>query len=126
MTPNQTSCGCACSSAPKLIFSCSGAADVGELADRTARKLNQDGAGKMFCLAGIGGRVSGILKSTETAASILVLDGCALDCAKKSLEEAGFTQIKHLRLADLGFEKGKTEICEAGIARVIEKAKNYL
>ena len=57
MPPLQSSCGCTCSAGPKLIFSCSGAADVGELADQTARKLTRNGDGKMFCLAGIGGRV---------------------------------------------------------------------
>ncbi len=62
----------------------------------------------MFCLAGIGGRVSGIMKTTEAAVSILAIDGCPLDCAKKSLEEAGFKKVNHLRLSDLGFEKGQT------------------
>ena len=54
-----------CSAAPKLIFACSGAADVGAIADQAARKLTREGKGKMFCLAGIGGRVSGIMKSTR-------------------------------------------------------------
>ncbi len=126
MIPKQTSCGCACNTAPKLIFSCSGAADVGALADQAARKLTKEGAGKMFCLAGIGGRVSGIMKSTEAAASILAIDGCALDCTKKSLEEAGFKQFNHIRLADLGFEKGKTEVDAESIAKVTLKAKTYL
>jgi uncharacterized metal-binding protein len=109
-----------------LIFSCSGAADVGELADRAGRALNRSGLGKMFCLAGIGGRVSGILKTTETAVSILAIDGCPLDCAKKSLEEAGFKKVHHLRLSDLGFEKGKTVVDEAAVATVIKKAERYL
>ena len=126
MIPMQTSGSCACSAGPKLIFSCSGAADVGALADQAARKLNKEGAGKMFCLAGIGGRVSGIMKSTEAAASILAIDGCPLDCTKKSLEEAGFKQFNHLRLADLGFEKGKTEVDAESIAKVTQKAKAYL
>jgi uncharacterized metal-binding protein len=126
MIPMQTSCSCSCSAGPKLIFSCSGAADVGALADQAARKLNKEGSGKMFCMAGIGGRVSGIMKSTEAAASILAIDGCALDCTKKSLEEAGFKQFNHLRLADLGFEKGKTEVDAGTIAKVFEKAKIYL
>jgi uncharacterized metal-binding protein len=109
-----------------LIFSCSGAADVGELADRAARKLTREKQGKMFCLAGIGGRVSGILKSTEAAASILAIDGCALDCAKKSLEEAGFKRVNHLRLSDLGFDKGETSVNESNIAQVMKKAERYL
>ena len=126
MIPIQTSCGCACSVGPKLIFSCSGAADVGELADQAARKLTRNGKGKMFCLAGIGGRISGIMKSTEPAASILAIDGCALDCTRKSLEESGFTRINHLRLTDLGFEKGDTEIRPDTIAQVVDKAEIFL
>ncbi|EKD37432.1 MAG: hypothetical protein ACD_75C01131G0001 [uncultured bacterium] len=129
MIPMQTPCSCSCSSAstgPRLIFSCSGAADVGELADRAARNLTRDGLGKMFCLAGIGGKVSGILKSTEAAVSILAIDGCPLDCARKSLEEAGFKKVNHLRLSDIGFEKGKTFLTEPNIAQVMKKAERYL
>jgi len=123
----QTGCGCTCSSAgPKMIFACSGCADVGELADRAARKLSRDGAGKMFCLAGIGGRVSGILTSTEAAQSILAIDGCPLDCTKKTLDLAGFAKAQHLRLSDLGFEKGKTEVSTTAIEKVVEHAKRCL
>ena len=112
---------CACSAAPKLIFACSGAADVGAIADRAARKLTRDGAGKMFCLAGIGGRVSGILESTEAAAGILAIDGCPLACAKHCLEEAGFTGFEHVRVTDLGMEKGSTPVTEENIAKAAEK-----
>ena len=108
----KTQCGCVCSTAPKLIFSCSGAADVGEIADQAARKLTRDGQGKMFCLAGIGGRVSGILKTPEAAAKIVAIDGCPLNCARKSLEEAGFTDFTHVQLADLGFKKGESPATE--------------
>jgi len=64
MSTLQSGCGCSYgrNDGPKLIFSCSGCADVGELADQAARKLTRDGAGKMSCLAGIGGRISGIVK----------------------------------------------------------------
>ena len=81
---------CACGAAPKLIFACSGAADVGAVADQAARRLTKDGAGKMFCLAGVGGRVSGIMATTESAARILAIDGCPLNCVKSCLEQAGF------------------------------------
>ncbi len=126
MVSLPNSCSCSCSAGPKLIFSCSGAADVGELADQAARKLTRNGSGKMFCLAGIGGRVSGIIKSTEAAASILAIDGCALDCAKKSLEEAGIVRVNHLRLTDIGFTKGETEINDETVTLVVNKAKIFL
>jgi uncharacterized metal-binding protein len=115
--------GCACCAAPKLIFACSGAADVGHISDLAARKLTAEGAGKMFCLAGVGGRVSGIMASTEAAQSILAIDGCPLDCTRKTLEEAGFKQFEHLRLADMGLEKGKTPVTEEVVAKVVNRAK---
>lgn len=128
MIPQAGACACSCSTSkgPRLIFSCSGAADVGELADRSGRALNRRGLGKMFCLAGIGGRVPSILKTTESALSVLAIDGCPLDCAKKSLEEAGFKKVHHLRLSDIGFEKGKTVVDEEAVATVAKKAERYL
>lgn len=129
MSAMQSGCGCSCgggNAGPKVIFSCSGCADVGELADQAARKLTRDGAGKMACLAGISGRVSGIVKSTEAAQSILAIDGCPLDCTRKTLEIAGISKVNHLRLSDLGFEKGKTEVSASSIASVISKAMIYL
>ncbi|MDD4870940.1 MAG: putative zinc-binding protein [Kiritimatiellae bacterium] len=117
---------CACGSAPKLIFACSGAADVGAVADQAARKLTKDGAGKMFCLAGIGGRVSGIMETTKSAARILAIDGCPLNCVKNTLEQAGFKKFEHLQLADLGMEKGKTSPVPETIAKVTEAGASKL
>jgi len=113
---SQQSCGCG--GGPKLIFACSGAADVGEIADRAARKLTRDGVGRMFCTAGLGGRISGILKTTEAADGVLAIDGCPLNCVKSSLEQAGFTAFQHLQLADLGLEKGKTPVTEESVNKV--------
>ena len=102
-----------------MIFACSGAADVGAVADQAARKLTKDGAGKMYCLAGIGGRVDGIMATTRSASRILAIDGCPLNCAKNSLEHAGFKQYEHLQLADLGMEKGKTPTTDVNVGKVV-------
>jgi uncharacterized metal-binding protein len=117
---------CSCSSAPKLIFACSGAADVGAVADQAARKLTKEGAGKMFCLAGIGGRVGSIMKTTEAAAKILAIDGCPLDCARNTLDQAGFKKYEHVRLSDLGLEKGKTPPIPEAVAKVAEAGAKKL
>ena len=117
------SCGCSCSSSPTILFPCSGAADVGELSDRTARQLTRQGVGKVFCLAGIGGGVSGIIESTRSAEKILVIDGCPLDCAKKTMEKGGFSSFKHVRITDIGFEKGHTEVSETTVAQATSKCK---
>jgi uncharacterized metal-binding protein len=117
---------CSCCSAPKLIFPCSGSSDVGEIADRAARKMTRDGTGKMYCLAGIGGRVSGIMASTQAAETILVIDGCPHDCARNTLEQAGFKGPLHLRLSDIGLVKGQTPATEERIAAVAAKGAEQL
>ncbi|MCI0499688.1 MAG: putative zinc-binding protein [Planctomycetales bacterium] len=117
---------CECYGGPTLIFACSGAADVGAIADQAARKMAKEGDGKMFCLAGIGGRISGIMKTTESASRILAIDGCPLNCVKNSLQLAGFNAFKHLQLAELGLEKGSSPATEETIARVAAKGKDVL
>jgi uncharacterized metal-binding protein len=109
-----------CRSGPKLIFACSGAADVGEIADLAARKLNKEGSGKMFCLAGIGGCVEGIMKNTEAAKELVAIDGCPLDCAKKTLERGNFNEFMHVRLTDIGLEKGASAVTDENIKKVTE------
>lgn len=117
---------CTCSAAPKLIFPCSGAADVGAIADQAARKLTREGSGKMFCLAGIGGRVSGIMKTAESAEKILAIDGCPLNCAKNCLEQAGFTKFEHVNLSDLGMNKGQSAVSDENIQKVVDSGKSIL
>lgn len=111
---------CTCSPAPKLVFACSGAADVGELADRAARQLSKTTQVKMYCLAGVGGRVEPIMDTVDSAGYVTAIDGCSLDCARHTLDRAGFSEFKHIRLTDLGFEKGKTPPTAESIQRVVD------
>jgi uncharacterized metal-binding protein len=106
----------------KLIFSCSGAADVAEIADRAARQLSREGAGKMFCLAGVGGRVADIVERTAAASGIVVIDGCEKDCGKHCLLGAGITAFAHVRVTDLGMDKGKSPPDVARVATVMAAA----
>ena len=113
---------CACGSASKVIFTCSGSADVGGIADQAARKLATDGDGKMYCLAGISGKISGIVASTQSAAKILVIDGCPLNCARKTMEQAGFAKFEHLCMADIGFVKGSSPSSTESVEKVAQAA----
>lgn len=115
-----------CCDGTQLIFTCSGAADVGAIADQAARKLTKEGVGRMFCLAGVGGRVPGIMKTTEMADKILAIDGCPLDCAKNCLEQAGFMEFEHLQLADIGLEKSKSPVSDEAVGKVAAKGRQML
>ncbi len=117
---------CACGDAPKLIFTCSGAADVGEIADQAARKLSKDGSGKMYCMAGLGGDVGPIVETTRMASTILAIDGCSADCVKKTLERLGFTDYLHMRVTDLGLEKGSSPVNDESTGKVAAKCAEAL
>jgi uncharacterized metal-binding protein len=110
----------------KLFYACSGGSDVGHLADLGAREAARRGAGKMHCLAGIGGRVESMLATARGAAKILAIDGCPQNCARKTLEQAGITGFAHLQLHDLGLVKGKGEPTPERVWLVAEKAVENL
>ena len=115
-----------CDGGDALIFACSGAADVGEIADKAARKAAAEGNGAMFCMAGIGGGVEPILQRTRQASIIVALDGCPLDCVAKSLEKAGFSKFERLRVTDSGFEKGASPATDEAVAEIAEKVADTI
>lgn len=104
----------------KLIYPCSGGADVGELTDRVARRLAKKGFGKMSCLAGVGADISGFISSAECAELNITIDGCSLRCAAKNFENRGIKPLSFV-LTEMGFEKGKTEICDDAVVLALEK-----
>ena len=126
MNTQNTEAQCSCNSAPKFVFPCSGASDVGGLSDQAARQMTLAGTGKMYCLAGIGGRVDGIMANTRAAARVLVIDGCPQECARKTMELAGFTDFQHLKLAEMGFKKGETPLTPARIREVADKGAEMM
>ena len=110
----------------KLIFACSGASDVGHLTDLAARAAAKDGAGKMYCLAGIGGGIDDMLAKTRSSERLVVLDGCEQECARKTLAKAGFSGFGHLKLAELGFAKGQSPATPERVRMVAEKTVELL
>lgn len=124
---SEPQCTCGCSVGPAgLVYSCSGAADVGEIADRAARKISRETNVKMSCLAGIGGRVSGLMANAAAAPVLVAIDGCPHDCAKRTLELAGYVNVKHVRVTDLGFKKGASPATEGAVANVADAASSLL
>ena len=90
-----------------MILSCSGGSNVGQLSNQAAVELTQEGFGKMFCLAGIGGHLNGFVQSATDIPQMVAIDGCSLGCAKAILEHAEIPIKSYLVLTDLGIEKNK-------------------
>jgi uncharacterized metal-binding protein len=93
---------------------------VGGLSDAVARKVSRDTNYKMSCLAGIGGRVNTLMVNAAAAPVLVAIDGCPHDCARKTLELAGFTNVKHIRVTDMGFKKGSSPATPEAIGKIAQ------
>jgi len=114
---------CLCEPNEILIFSCAGSSNVGQIANQAAVRLAQEGIGRYFCLAGIGGHVSGMIESTKAGKMLIAIDGCPVGCAKKTLEHTGFNIDEYVQVTELGIEKNH----EFGLASSdVQKVVNHL
>lgn len=113
-------------SGPVLVFCCGGAADVGEISHQAARQLDDRGLASRFCLAGIGGRVAAHLRKTREAKQVLVIDGCKVGCAGRTMQHAGFSGFIGLSVNEVGFRKGESPPSDERIARVVQEATRLL
>lgn len=104
-----------------IIFMFS-ASNVGQLSNQLAIELTENGVGKMMCAVGIGGQVTGLLRSAEGCDRIIAIDGCPLNSAKKTLEIAGLEVDRHILVTDLGIQKNKyMRLKESEVNDVLEK-----
>ena len=110
-----------------LLYACSGGANVAEVADRAARELMCEGQGSMFCLAGLGADIPGMIQTARDADLNVVIDGCPMDCAKKVFDRHGLSNYRQIKVTDLGIEKAKGVRCtQEQVDRTIAKAKEVL
>jgi uncharacterized metal-binding protein len=90
-----------------MVLACSGGSNVGQLSNQAAVELTQEGFGKMFCLAGVGGHLGGFVQSAKDVPQMVAIDGCEIGCAKAILEHAEVPIKDYLVLTGLGIEKNK-------------------
>ena len=125
----MSECGCESSECERtvLIHACSGGANVAEISDKIARELMSAGQGAMFCLAGLGADIPGMVQTARDADLNLVIDGCDVDCAKKIFDRHDLTNYKQIKVTDLGIEKIKgVRATDEQIAAVLNEVKGIL
>jgi len=99
--------GCCASGGNIMILACSGGSNVGQLSNQAAVELTQEGFGKMFCLAGVGGHLGGFVQSAKDVPQMMAIDGCDIGCTKAILDHANVPIKSYLVLTGLGIEKNK-------------------
>lgn len=113
---------CLCGSANVALFPCAGAANVGQISNKIAIALEEQGIGNLMCTAGIGARAPGLMKSAEASDRIITIDGCPVNCATKTMELAGFKVDRQIIISELGVKKIKDRNPkDEEVAAVLEK-----
>ncbi|MBM4287720.1 MAG: zinc-binding protein [Deltaproteobacteria bacterium] len=113
-----------CLPAPRMFLACAGGSNVGQLSNRAAVELTQEGFGKLFCLAGVGARLSGFVQSARDIDELVVIDGCELGCARAILEHAEVPLKNYLVITEMGIEKNKNlNLNPEDIIQVKERVK---
>ncbi|MEN9311598.1 MAG: hypothetical protein RLY77_1723 [Pseudomonadota bacterium] len=102
-----------------LVYSCSGCSSAAQMANHLALKLDRDEVAEMSCIAGVGGGVTGLVRTAQSKRPILALDGCALHCVAACLAQAGVVADTHIVLSDHGVKKRKHADFDAAQAEAV-------
>ncbi len=119
--------GCLCNSSDVRIVACSGASNVGQIANQAAIELAKEKLGGFFCLAGVGAHIKGMVKTGKEADLIVAIDGCPVQCAAKTLQHAEIEPAIQVIVTELGIEKSHDiAVNDRECSAVIEKVKEEL
>ncbi|WP_157503106.1 putative zinc-binding protein [Halobacterium sp. CBA1126] len=88
-----------------LVYACSGCSSAAQLANDLAVRLDRESNAEMSCIAGVGGDVAPLVNTATSGRPMLVVDGCPLECARRSLENHDVTPDRHVNLAERGVPK---------------------
>ena len=81
----------------------------------------------MFCLAGLGAEIPGMIETAKAADLNLVIDGCPVDCAKKVFDKVGLKNYTQIKVTDLGIEKAKgVPVKPEQVDKVVARARGLL
>ncbi len=107
---------------PVMILACSGAANVGQMANRVAAELTREGFGQMFCVAALGAHLPKFVSYAQKVPSMVAIDGCSVGCIRAILEHAEVPLRNYVVLTELGFEKNMNSNLEQADIEKVKQA----
>jgi len=109
------------------IVACSGASNVGQIANQAALELANAKLAGFFCLAGVGAHINGMVESGKEADMIVAIDGCPAQCATKTLQHVEIEPAIKVIVTEFGIEKSHDiALDEKTCSKVVEKIKEEL
>ena len=65
--PEDSAQECQCRAEEVVLLPCSGGSNCGQITNQVAVKLTEEGVGNIYCLAGIGAHIEGMVESARSA-----------------------------------------------------------
>ncbi len=88
-----------------VVYACSGASNLGQLANEIALRLDRLGLAELACLTEVGAEDGGAPGSNERP--VLSISGCASGCCAAMLTRHGVEPVRSIVLAERGVAKAK-------------------
>ena len=101
----ETALKCECTVEEITFLPCSGGSNCGQITNQVAIRLDEEGVGHIYCLAGIAAHIDGMVESARGAKRIVALDGCQVACARKAIEHAGLKVTDWICVTEEGVAK---------------------
>lgn len=123
----KTAFTCECSAQEITLLPCSGGSNCGQIANQVAVQLTEDGIGNIYCLAGIGAHIEGMMESARSSKRLVAIDGCSVACAKNTIEHAGLKVTDWICVTDEDVEKNhQFKLVREEIDLIVQKVKESL
>lgn len=118
---------CECKAEDIIFLPCSGGSNCGQITNQVAVSLDLMGVGHIYCLAGIGAHIDGMMESVRGAKRIVALDGCSVACAKKTIEHVGLEVTDWVCVTEEGISKNhRFAMDEEEIELIVQRTKELL
>jgi len=95
----------------RVVLSCSGASNMGQIANAMAVRLQQSGIAEMICMTAVGAGQTSHTKNVKKADEVIMINGCKKACGTRILDSLELPNSRHYIVQDLLPE--------------LEKDKNY-
>jgi uncharacterized metal-binding protein len=99
-------CSCGANEPKRIIFPCTGQANVGQLTNLAAIQLTEEGYGSIACASLLAIGSENLVTNAMNVDEVVILDGCPMLCAKKIAGAQGIAAGQHLVVTELGITKG--------------------
>ena len=118
---------CSCSSSDVRVVACSGACNVGQIANQAAIDLSKEGVAGFFCLAAAAAHIEAMVKAAQQAGLMISIDGCPVQCAARTLQHLEIEPAIQVIVTDQGIEKTQELSVDRDIcSKVAERVKKEL